>query len=74
MFLGLLFGALQALVFSTLLAIYISIFATQHDDHDEHNEHGHVEHVRLHGHEQIIGHPSEVTVAMIAKPAEVTVS
>lgn len=74
MFLGLLFGLLQALVFSTLLAIYISIFATHHDDHDDHNEHGHVEHVRLHGHEQIIGHPSEVTVAMIAKPAEVTIA
>ena len=74
MFLGLLFGALQALVFSTLLAIYISIFATHHDDHDEHNAHGHVEHVRLHGHEQIIGHPSEVTVAMVAKPAEISVA
>lgn len=63
MLLGVFFGFLQALVFSTLLAIYISIFATHHDDHDEHNIHGHVEDVRLHGHHEIIGHPSEATVA-----------
>ena len=63
MFLGLLFGLLQALVFSTLLAIYISIFSTHHDDHDEHNNHGHVDHMRQHGHEEIVGHPSEITIA-----------
>lgn len=62
--LGLFFGLLQALVFSTLLAIYIAILATHHDDHDEHNAHGHVEHVDDgHGHERIIGHPSETTIA-----------
>ncbi len=72
MCLGVLFGALQALVFSTLVAIYISILSTHHDDHDEHNDHGHVEHVRLHGHEQIVGHPSEATIAMVAHPAEAT--
>jgi F-type H+-transporting ATPase subunit a len=74
MFLGVLFGALQALVFSTLVAIYISILSTHHDDHDEHNAHGHTEHVRLHGHEQIVGHPSEATIAMVAHPAEATVA
>ena len=61
---GILFGLLQALVFSTLLAIYISILTTHHDDHDEHNEHGHVEHIRdANGHRQIIAHPSETTIA-----------
>ena len=74
MMLGTFFGALQALVFSTLLAIYISILATHHDDHDEHNVHGHVEHVRLHGHDTIVAHPSETPVAMIAKPSEATVA
>jgi F-type H+-transporting ATPase subunit a len=63
LFLGLFFGLLQALVFSTLLAIYISILATHHDDHDEHNPHGHVEHVDDHGHDRIIAHPSETTIA-----------
>ena len=63
MALGVFFGALQALVFSTLLAIYISILSTHHDDHDEHNIHGHVEHVRLHGHDTIVAHPSETTIA-----------
>jgi len=62
--LGLFFGALQALVFSTLLAIYITILSTHHDDHDEHNESGHVEHVKDgRGHTEIIAHPSEVPVA-----------
>jgi F-type H+-transporting ATPase subunit a len=73
MLLGVLFGALQALVFSTLLAIYISILSTHHDDHDEHNIHGHVEHVRTpgpHGHDTIVAHPSETTVAMNAKTIE----
>lgn len=74
MCLGVLFGALQALVFSTLLAIYISILSTHHDDHDEHNAHGHVEHVRLHGHEEIVGHPSEATIAMVAHPSEATMA
>jgi F-type H+-transporting ATPase subunit a len=64
MFLGLLFGLLQALVFSTLLAIYIAILGTHHDDHDEHNAHGHVEHRRdEEGHRQVIAHPSEITIA-----------
>jgi F-type H+-transporting ATPase subunit a len=70
MALGVFFGGLQALVFSTLLAIYISILSTHHDDHDEHNVHGHVEHVRLHGHDEVIAHPSEATIAMKAHPAE----
>lgn len=63
MLLGVFFGALQALVFSTLLAIYISILSTHHGDHDGHNDHGHVEHVTAQGHHQAIGHPSEMTVA-----------
>jgi hypothetical protein len=63
MCLGVFFGALQALVFSTLLAIYISILATHHDDHDEHNLHGHVEHDVIAGHKQTIGHPTESTLA-----------
>jgi len=63
MLLGVFFGALQALVFSTLLAIYISILATHHDDHDVHNDHGHVEPVRVHGRNELIAHPSETPVA-----------
>lgn len=74
MLLGVMFGALQALVFSTLLAIYISIFSTHHDDHDEHNAHGHVEHIRLHGHDTVVAHPSETTVAMVAHSPEATVA
>jgi hypothetical protein len=74
MLLGTFFGFLQALVFSTLLAIYISILSTHHDDHDEHNAHGHVEHVRLHGHSEIVGHPSESTIAMVAHPSEASVA
>jgi hypothetical protein len=63
LFLGTFFGFLQALVFSTLLSIYLSIFATHHDDHDAHNEHGHVEHIHEGGHQRIVAHPSEVTLA-----------
>lgn len=44
--LGTFFGVLQALVFSTLLAIYISILATHHDHGKEHDtsHDGHVSH------------------------------
>jgi len=59
MMLGVFFGALQALVFSTLLAIYISILGTHHDAHDEHNAHGTVEHT----HGQVVAHPTEATLA-----------
>ncbi len=62
LFLGTFFGFLQALVFSTLLAIYISILATHHDDHDAHNGHGHVDHEEHKGRHQITAHPSEMTV------------
>jgi F-type H+-transporting ATPase subunit a len=62
MFLGLLFGALQALVFSTLLAIYISIFSTHSDGHEAHDHHD-VEHTHVHGHDEIIVQPKEVPVA-----------
>ena len=60
MCLGVFFGALQALVFSTLLAIYISILATHHDDHDGH---GHVEHVEVGGKHQTVSHPTQTSVA-----------
>ena len=60
MVLGVFFGALQALVFATLLAIYISILSTHHDDHDGH---GHTEHVEIDGHKQVVGHPAQTTVA-----------
>ena len=63
MVLGVFFGALQALVFATLLAIYISILSTHHDDHDEQGHAGHVEHTSIHGHEQIIAHGTQTTVA-----------
>ncbi len=63
MVLGVFFGALQALVFATLLAIYISILSTHHDDHDEHGNPGHVEHTTIHGREQIIAHGTQTTVA-----------
>jgi len=62
LFLGTFFGFLQALVFSTLLAIYVAILATHHDDHDAHNGHGHVEHDDVKGRPQVVGHPSEMTV------------
>ena len=60
LFLGTFFGFLQALVFSTLLGIYISIFATHHDDHGGHES---VEHATdSHGNKQIVAHPSAATV------------
>lgn len=63
LFLGTFFGALQALVFSTLLAIYIAILSTHHDAHDAHNDHGTVEHTRQNGHDIVVGHPSETSLA-----------
>jgi F-type H+-transporting ATPase subunit a len=63
LFLGILFGFLQALVFSTLLAIYIAILSTHHDAHDEHNVHGHVDHTDAAGRHQITAHPTESPVA-----------
>ena len=63
MIMGMFMGLLQAVVFATLLAIYISIFAEHHDAHDENNAHGTTEHVRVHGHEEIVAHPSETTLA-----------
>jgi F-type H+-transporting ATPase subunit a len=60
MMLGVLFGFLQALVFSTLLAIYISILSTHHDDHDGH---GHVEHVDVGGKHQTVAHATQSPVA-----------
>lgn len=57
--LGTFFGFLQALVFSTLLAIYVSIFATHHDEHG----HEHVEHaVDSNGHHHIVAHSTEATI------------
>lgn len=60
---GTFMGLLQAVVFATLLAIYISIFASHHDAHDENNVHGTTEEVRVYGHEEIVAHPSETTLA-----------
>ncbi|MBW3636784.1 MAG: F0F1 ATP synthase subunit A, partial [Armatimonadetes bacterium] len=60
LFLGVLFGFLQALVFSTLLAIYISILATHHD---EHGGHEHTEHAHTGGHDQVVGRASASPVA-----------
>ncbi len=60
LFLGTFFGFLQALVFSTLLSIYISIFATHHED-----GHGHpsTEHATdLNGKHVLVGHPAEAIV------------
>ncbi|HEX9995926.1 MAG TPA: F0F1 ATP synthase subunit A [Abditibacterium sp.] len=49
LFLGVLFGFLQALVFSTLLAIYISVLSTHHDEEGhEHQEHAHDSHGNVH--------------------------
>lgn len=62
MCLGVFFGALQALVFSTLLAIYISVLATHHDDHSDGHE-GHVEHDVVGGRPQVIGRSTESTLA-----------
>lgn len=58
--LGTFFGFLQALVFSTLLAIYISIFATHHDEGHGHESTEHA--TDLEGHKHIVAHPSEATV------------
>ncbi len=63
LFLGTFFGALQALVFSTLLAIYIAILSTHHDAHDAHDVHGTTEHTRVEGREVVVGHPSETSLA-----------
>ena len=63
MIMGVFFGLLQALVFSTLLAIYIAILGTSHGDHDEHGHHGHVEHIRNHGHADTVAHGTEATLA-----------
>jgi F-type H+-transporting ATPase subunit a len=63
MMLGLFFGFLQALVFSTLLSIYIATMSTHHGDHDSHNAHGHTEHVHVHGHDEIIAHPTQASLA-----------
>jgi len=63
MIMGTFMGLLQALVFATLVAIYIVIFAAHHDSHDEHNAHGTTEHVRVFGHEEIVAHPSETSTA-----------
>ncbi len=64
--LGTFFGFLQALVFSTLLAIYLSIFLEHNDDHG-HGQDGHAgahtEHAtELDGDEEIVGHPTALTV------------
>ena len=64
--LGTFFSFLQALVFSTLLAIYLSIFLTHNDDHG-HGEDGHVGSHTQHavdsqGDEQIVGRPTAATV------------
>ena len=59
--LGTFFGFLQALVFSTLLAIYLSIFLEHHGDHDvagDHTEHAHDHNGKPH----IVGHPTTLTV------------
>ncbi len=58
--LGTFFGFLQALVFSTLLAIYISIFATHHEDGHGHPDTEHA--VDNHGHHQTVGRPAEMMV------------
>ena len=59
--LGTFFGFLQALVFSTLLAIYLSIFLEHHGGHDHAGDH--TEHAHDHsGREEIVGHPTAQTV------------
>jgi hypothetical protein len=60
MCLGVFFGGLQALVFSTLLAIYISVLSTHHDDH---GGHGHVEHDVVDGQHKTIAHATQSPVA-----------
>ncbi|MEI6280480.1 MAG: F0F1 ATP synthase subunit A [bacterium] len=39
LFLELLVGVIQALIFSILLVVYFTIGATDHDEHEEHHEH-----------------------------------
>lgn len=60
LFLGTFFGFLQALVFSTLLSIYISIFATHHDDGHGHPSTEHA--VDSNGHHHTVGRAAELTV------------
>jgi len=60
MCLGVFFGSLQALVFSTLLAIYITVLSTHHDDH---GGHGHVEHVEVDGKHRTVAHATQSPVA-----------
>lgn len=60
LFLGTFFGFLQALVFSTLLSIYISIFATHHEDGHGHSSTEHA--VDSNGHKHTVGHAAELTV------------
>lgn len=50
LFLSLFFGFLQALVFSTLLAIYISTMSTHHDEEG----HGHTDHHTVGGHDELV--------------------
>ena len=59
--LGTFFGFLQALVFSTLLAIYLSIFLEHHGEHDRAGDH--TEHAVDHnGNGHIVGRPTTLTV------------
>jgi F-type H+-transporting ATPase subunit a len=44
LFLELLVGVIQALIFSILLVVYFTISASDHDEHDEHEEQGEVVH------------------------------
>ena len=39
LFLEILVGVIQALIFATLLVVYFTISASDHDEHDEHKEH-----------------------------------
>jgi F-type H+-transporting ATPase subunit a len=39
LFLEILVGVIQALIFATLLVVYFTISASDHDEHDEHTEH-----------------------------------
>jgi F-type H+-transporting ATPase subunit a len=41
LFLEVLFGTIQALVFALLTLIYITLAASGHDDHAEEHAHGH---------------------------------
>jgi F-type H+-transporting ATPase subunit a len=53
--LSLLFGAIQAIVFTTLTAIYIG-GVLEHADHVSHAAEGHGEHKHEHGHEAVHAH------------------